>query len=86
MPVISMFYGIIIRMCNNDEHDTPHFDASYYDYKASFDMTGELVKGEMPLKQRKLIAAWTEIHKDELLASWELAVNEELLYKIDPLH
>lgn len=25
MPAISMFYGIIIRMYNNGEHNPPHF-------------------------------------------------------------
>ena len=48
-------------------------------------MEGELTEGEMPRRQQKLIAAWTEIHKDELFANWELAVNELPLYKIDPL-
>ena len=43
------------------------------------------MEGEMPLKQCKLISAWTEIHKDELLANWELAINEEPLFKIEPL-
>ncbi len=43
------------------------------------------MEGKMPAKQCKLIAAWAEIHKDELLADWELAVNREPLYKIDPL-
>jgi len=41
---------------------------------------------EMPRKQTRLITAWAELHKEELLANWELAVNEEPLYKIDPLH
>ncbi len=39
----------------------------------------------MPKAQAKLIAAWAMIHKDELLANWDLAINEEPLYKIDPL-
>ncbi|WP_363186027.1 DUF4160 domain-containing protein [uncultured Phascolarctobacterium sp.] len=41
--------------------------------------------GDMPKRQIKFIAAWTEIHKDELIANWELAINEEPLYKIEPL-
>jgi hypothetical protein len=86
MPTISMFYGIVIRMYNNGEHNPPHFHAFYQDYKATFDMDGELVKGEMPKKQMKLISAWAELHKEELLANWEFAMNEEPLYKIDPLH
>ena len=73
-------------MYNNGEHNPPHFHAFYQDYKATFDMDGELVKGEMPKKQMKLISAWAELPKEELLANWEFAMNEEPLYKIDPLH
>jgi hypothetical protein len=36
-------------------------------------------------RQIKLIEAWAELHKDELLADWELAQNGETPYKIDPL-
>ncbi len=28
---------------------------------------------------------WIEIHKDELIADWELAVNGQEIFKIDPL-
>jgi len=33
----------------------------------------------------KILQAWIKIHKDELIADWELAVNGEQPYKIDPL-
>ena len=85
MPTISMFYGIIVRMYNNGEHNPPHFHATYQGCNAVFNMDGELIDGEMPKKQLKLISAWAELHKDELLANWELAMNEEPLFKIDPL-
>lgn len=81
-----MFYGIVIRMYNNGEHNPPHFHAIYLEYSASFSIDGELLKGEMPRKQTRLITAWAELHKEELLANWELAINEEPLYRIDPLH
>jgi hypothetical protein len=29
--------------------------------------------------------AWMEIHKDELIADWELAIAGEQPYKIEPL-
>lgn len=86
MPTISMFYGIIIRMYNNGEHNPPHFHATYQEYNATFSMDGEVKDGEMPKKQCKLISAWAELHKDELLANWELAMSEQPLYKIEPLH
>ncbi len=86
MPTISMFYGIMIRMYNNNEHNPPHFHAQYQGHNAVFDMDGNLTDGEMPKAQIKLIAAWAEIHREELLANWELAMQEEPLYKIEPLH
>ena len=79
------FFGIIISMYNNNEHNPPHFHAKYQGSHAVFNMDGELIQGKMPTKQTKLIAAWTEIHKDELLADWELAIAEQPLFKIDPL-
>jgi hypothetical protein len=33
----------------------------------------------------KLVQAWIKIHKDELLANWELAINGQELFKIEPL-
>jgi len=36
---------------------------------------GELLAGELPRKKHKLIVAWIEIHHEDLLADWELAVN-----------
>ena len=81
-----MFYGIIIRMYNTGEHNPPHFHAYYQGYNAVFNMDGELTEGDMPRKQSRLIAAWAEIHRDELLANWDLAMSEQPLYKIEPLH
>ena len=86
MPTISMFYGTIIRMYNNGEHNPPHFHAYYQGYNGVFNLDGELIEGDMPGKQKKLIAAWAVIHKDELIANWELAMSEQPLYKISPLH
>jgi hypothetical protein len=31
------------------------------------------------------LQAWIELHKEELVADWELAVSGEQPYKIDPL-
>jgi hypothetical protein len=87
MPTISMFYGIIIRMyCSPAEHNPPHIHAYYQDYKAVVDiMNCEISEGEIPPKQKKLVLAWVEIHKEELLADWNLASNGELPFPIEPL-
>ena len=59
MPIISMFYGIIIRMY--------------------------LLDNRRPRKQLRLVQAWVELRRDELMADWELAISDENPYKIAPL-
>ena len=87
MPTISMFYGILIRMyLGKKEHNPPRIHAFYQNDKAVFDITsGEKTEGTIPKDKEKLVAAWIVLHKDELLADWELAQNGELPYNIDPL-
>jgi hypothetical protein len=87
MPTISMFYGILIRMfLGKKEHNPPHFHAYYQEFKGVFNIKAcEMVEGNLPAKQIRLIIAWSELHKDELLADWELANNGEEPFSIDPL-
>ncbi|EGO87891.1 DUF4160 domain-containing protein [Clostridium botulinum C] len=87
MPIISMFYGIIIRMyCAPKEHSPSHFHAFYGEYKAVIDInTCELIEGNLPRKQLRLALAWAELHQDELKANWNLAMKSELPFKIEPL-
>lgn len=85
MPIVSMFYGIIIRMYAN-EHNPPHFHAYYQGETATFDVeTGDVIKGTIPSKQASLVKAWALIHADELLANWELLSQGEEYFKIEPL-
>ena len=46
---------------------------------------GELLEGGIPKPKMKLLQAWVELHKDELIADWELSVSGQQPYKIDPL-
>lgn len=88
MPIISMFYGIIIRMflIDNKRHDLPHIHAKYAEFEASVSIgEGEILADNLPRKQLRLVQAWIELHRDELLADWDLAVGGENPYKIDPL-
>jgi hypothetical protein len=52
---------------------------------SSISTRASLLTEFFPLKQLKLVAAWSEIHKEELLADWKLAMNGEHPFKIDPL-
>ena len=68
------------------EHNPPHIHAIYQKDKAIFNIvTGEKMEGTIPNDKEKLVSAWIVLHKDELLADWELAQNGELPYKIEPL-
>ncbi len=87
-PTISMFFGIIIRMFweQGEPHHLPHVHAQYQDHKAIFAIpSGKILDGSLPRRQRNFVRAWISLHEDELKANWELAVNNEQLFRIDPL-
>ena len=88
MPILSMFYGIIIRMyyADNKQHHAPHIHAEYGEEKAVFSISdGKLLAGKFPTSKTRLVQAWIEIRREELNADWQLAVNGEEVFKIDPL-
>ena len=87
MPTISMFYGILIRMyLGKKEHNPPHIHAFYQKYNAIFNIkTGEKTEGSFPKDKERLVSAWIVLHRDELLANWDMAQNGELPFNIDPL-
>ena len=88
MPVISMFYGIIVSLyfLDNRKHSKPHIHVSYSGDEAVISIPdGEILSGSIPANKMKLVQAWIEIHRDELMADWELAVSGQPVYKIEPL-
>lgn len=88
MPTISMFYGILILMYfyDNKKHNCPHIHAEYGEYEATIAIEdGSILDGSLPLAKIKLVQAWIEIHREDLLADWKLAVSGEPVFKIDPL-
>ncbi|MEC4747058.1 DUF4160 domain-containing protein [Methylomicrobium sp. Wu6] len=88
MPAISMFYGIIVYMyfIDNKQHKLPHIHAKYQNDEVIVAIPdGEALDGSIPKAKMKLLEAWIELHKDELLADWQLAVSGEQPYKIEPL-
>lgn len=73
MPELSRFFGIIIRMymeVGGPRH-LPHFHAYYQDGVAIVGLDPvELIAGDLPRRQRRLVGAWAELHQEELLADW----------------
>ncbi len=83
MPVISMFYGIIVMMyfIDNKKHKKPHLHVKYQDQEAVI----SIPEGKIKSNKLKLVQAWIEIHKEDLMADWELAVNGEHPFPVEPL-
>lgn len=73
MPVLSRFYGIIIRMYFlQSEHAPPHIHAIYNEDVAAIDfMTGEVLEGYLPAKALVMVNEWVSIHKTDLQEIWE---------------
>ena len=88
MPVISMFYGVIVLMYyfDNKKHHLPHIHAQFGEDEAVISIPeGNVIEGSLRTAKLKLVQAWIEIHQDELMADWELAVNGQSVFKIEPL-
>ncbi len=87
MPTISMFFGIIIRMYYAPkEHNPPHVYAYFQESRITIQIKDcEIIEGKMPIRQLRMIQAWIEIRRDELLADWELCQNGEKPFQIEPL-
>ena len=88
MPTISMFYGILVSMFVLDtaKHHLPHIHVRYNEFKAVIGLPeGELLDGNLPTRQMKLVQAWVELHRDELAADWILASSGQMPFKIEPL-
>lgn len=80
MPVLSRFYGIIIRMYFlQKEHNPPHIHAIYGESMAAITITdGRVLEGELPGKALELVREWISIHKEELLSIWETQEFKQL--------
>jgi desulfoferrodoxin (superoxide reductase-like protein) len=85
MPVLSIFFGLVIRMYYRD-HIPPHIHVEYQDEEALVDiLTGEISKGSLSARHIRFVQAWIEIHREDLIANWKLCQNGEEPLKIDPL-
>jgi hypothetical protein len=42
---------------------------------------GEILEGKIPAAKMKLVSAWVELHHEELMADWQLALEGQQLFK-----
>ncbi len=87
MPVLSIFYGIIVRMYSEmgGKHNLPHIHAEYSGEEIVLSLDGTVLEGTFPKNKLKLLEAWVEIHREDLEANWKLLSSGEQHFRIDPL-
>ena len=80
MPVLSRFYGIVIRMYFlQKEHNPPHIHAIYGDDVAAITISdGSVIEGALPGKALEMVQEWVSMHKEELLTMWETQEFKQL--------
>lgn len=85
MPRLSEFYGIVIYMYWGD-HNPPHFHAIYGGEEALVVIAdGTFLAGSLPRTAARLVAEWTQLRRDDLMANWERAQVPDPLQPVDPL-
>ncbi len=87
MPLISSFYGILIKMYFGD-HAPPHFHAEYGEFVAQISINDfGVIEGYLPPKALALVVEWASIHKEEITENW-IILSEKgdgAFKKIEPL-
>jgi len=85
MPIISFFFGIIVRMYY-DEHNPPHLHVEYQGNKAVIDFRGNIIRGDLGSRTAlRLIREWIDLHEHEVNEDWELARSGREIKQIAPL-
>ena len=71
---------------DNIKHSLPHIHVKYQGNTSIVSLPdGDLIEGQLPNKKLNLVKAWVTIHEEELMSNWELSINGESPYKIEPL-
>lgn len=68
-----------------DDHNPPHFHASYEGLEAMIDFDGNVLRGYVSARAHKLIKEWSTLHKKELEENWQRAKDDKPLNWIEPL-
>lgn len=88
MPELSRFFGIVIRMFieAGGSHHLPHFHAYYQEHVGVYGLDPiARIAGDLPTRQERLVLAWAELHRDELISSWNTLQGGRPPSKIEPL-
>lgn len=80
MPVISSFYGLIIKMYfQQSEHQPPHIHVIYAEFSGSITIKDcRMLEGDLPKKALSLVKEWVALHRKELLDMWNTQEFREI--------
>lgn len=82
MPTIITFNGIRIYINYND-HQPPHVHAQYGECEAAFSIqTGEIIAGDFPKHQTKIVTEFILTNADELLNMWDVVCEGGQAWKL----
>lgn len=85
MPILSAFFGIVIKIYHGD-HPPPHIHVEYGEFEAQFDIVnGRLLAGKLPPRAQKLVKEWLKLRKNEVIKAWKIAEKLENPPRIKPL-
>ena len=79
-----LFGHIYLRFYDTKQHHKPHVHVKYNEDEAVVALDGELLSGELPVKQRRILDGWMALHEEEAYAAWNLAVQGKQFEKIVP--
>lgn len=85
MPVLSKFYGIIIRMAFSKGCGA-HFHATYEDSEIVVGLNPlRIIQGDAPARVRTLVLEWAQTHYFELMEAWRCCSDSRPAERIAPL-
>ena len=85
MPIVSMFFGIVIRMYYR-EHGPAHFHAEYADREGTITFDGDPVTGDLRSRRAKRwVRLWAKRQRARLEEIWRRAARREAILPIPPL-
>jgi hypothetical protein len=85
MPILSTFFGIIVRIFHGD-HNPPHVHVVYAEKEAIIEIrSGKILDGKLPPRAKKLVEEWRKLHLKELEKAWTDAINNKMPSRIAPL-
>ena len=82
MPIISIFFGIVIRI-NFSDHNPPHLHADYQGYESLVRYPNR--RGHRRRPATRLVFDWIAANRAALAENWDRAYNDKPTSKIPGL-